>query len=169
MSLPLHPPPTSLWCGLVEACRECTVSTYYFLAVSFLLNFLFFTSVQTGGALLNRLIVSRGITTQLRPLRDCLQTSRESPVYHTLSPDPLLLQSAAVHLAHDLTHTHPHTPWHNLTWIFYSQNHKEYKYFSVLVSVSMHKKLVHIHMKKSCKHMTCSVQRAIVQNAFSYE
>lgn len=130
MSLALHPPPTSLWCGPVEACRECTISTGYIFSVSFHLSFLYFTSVQTGGALLNRLIVSEGFTSQSRPLGDCLQkVSWESPVYRTLSHDPFLFQSAAVQLAPDLKHTHPHTPWHKLTDFFLTKLHGIYIFF----------------------------------------
>lgn len=132
---------------------------------------LFLNSVQAGGAPLNRLVVSRGITCQRRGFSGTAyrQTvSRENPVSPTLSHDPVLLLSVAAHLAHDLAHTRPHTPWHNLTWIFLTKSHGiQIHFLCVCVracteSISAHT-LMHIYTWKcnrKCKwsHMTLSTE-----------
>lgn len=130
------------------------------------------TSAQTGGALLNRLAVSRGITSHRRGLSGTAFRQTESPVSPTFSHNPVLLLSAAVRLAHDLAHTHPHAPWHGFTWIILTWTTNT---FSVCVCVHALKHclhtLTHIYMckmSKLCTHMIhYRVQKAIV--AFCYE
>lgn len=101
-----------------------------------------YTSAQAGGALLNRLAVSMGITSQRRGLAGTAyrQTvSPGSPVSPTFSHDPILLLSAAVHLAHDLAHTRPHSPWRVLTWIFF-------------LTISLQILFVCMHRNLACTH-----------------
>lgn len=171
----LHPPPTSLRCRLVEACLERTESTDYF---SLPPSLPLFTSVQAGGALLNRLVFNRGITSQRRGLSGTAYrqaVSRESPVPPTLSHDPVLLRSIAVHLAHDLARIHPHTPWHDLNMDFSHKITWNTNTFSVCVYVCVHAQkpclhtLIHMQNIKVCSHMTHWGQKDIVQNAFFHE
>ncbi len=148
----LHPPPTSLRCRLVEACLERTVSTDY---LSLPPSLPLFTSVQAGGALLNRLVFSRGITFQRRGLSGTAYrqaVNRESPVPPTLSHDPVLLLSTAVHLAHDLapsTHTLLGTIW---TCIFLRKSHGIQMHFLCLCVC------VCVHAQKPCLRILIHMQ-----------
>lgn len=71
----LHPPTTSLPCRLVEACLECTVSRDYFSPSPSLPPL----PLHAGGALLNRLLVSRGIASQRQGHSGTAHTPTFSP------------------------------------------------------------------------------------------
>lgn len=104
----LHPPPTSLPCRLVEACLECTVSSDYFSPSPSLS----FPSplCNAGGALLNRLAVSRGIASQRRGHSGTAytQTFSQREPFFSLLPSLMNLSCCRL-LQHMTSHTHTHT------------------------------------------------------------
>lgn len=91
--------PTSPWCRLVEACLECSISTlfdFFFFSPFLLLSLPLFTSVQAGGALLNRMVVSWGISSQ-RPGLSGTALRQTVDLSTNLSHEPALLLSTAIY------------------------------------------------------------------------